>query len=279
MALAKAPVEACVRGFSAGSYSGLSMRHLLWRMPHMKVSGKLGGIALPPLMLSQIPVVHGERLLLFHYTSDTLCQWKPSHATLGALACKYCIVHNSEQELRGHYGGAEHSYGHWLDLDLPTGQHNLWHAEIALPGHRDAGPLRLVSWMSCEPPPHIEKLIQELMILFSAVQPVLADDVIKVSCEALGLSLLTPVSWDNIRDAIISGLAVGGNPPFPAEVVEVLSGFLRRLPLPRLVHFLDLILPQMVPVKSPCRTSVRRFSSSYLMEEKNWNNEYAAEFL
>lgn len=28
------------------------------------------------------------------------------------------------------------------------------------------------------------------------------------------------------------------------------KGFLSRLPLPRLVHFLDMILPQMVPVKS-----------------------------
>ena len=40
------------------------------------------------------------------------------------------------------------------------------HAEM----HRDA-PLRLVSGMSCEPPSHIEKLLQQLM-LFAAVQPV-----------------------------------------------------------------------------------------------------------
>ena len=33
----------------------------------------------------------------------------------------------------------------------------------------------------------------------------------------------------------------------------------------------------MVPVKSPCRTSARRFSSSYVMEEKNWNSHQAAE--
>ena len=79
-------------------------------------------------------------------------------------------------ELRGHFGNAEHSYGHWLDLVLPEGEHPLWkllrsHAEIACPGHGDAAPLRLVSWMSCEPPSHIEKLLQQLMLLFSAVQP------------------------------------------------------------------------------------------------------------
>ena len=63
------------------------------------------------------------------------------------------------------------------------------------PMQRDAAPLRLVSWMSCEPPSHIE-----------------------------------------------------------------------------ILHFLDMILPQMLPVKSPCRTSARRFSSSYLMEERCRNS-------
>ena len=102
MAFAKAPVDVCIRGFSAGSYSGLSMCHLLWRMPHVSVRGTLGGIALPPALLSRIPVSEGERLLLYHYTSDTLCQWRPGPAALRALACKYCIVSNSEPELRGH---------------------------------------------------------------------------------------------------------------------------------------------------------------------------------
>ena len=79
------------------------------------------------------------------------------------------------------------------------------------------------------------------------------------------------------EDAIINGLVVGGNSSPPLEVTGLLSGFLRRLPLPRLVHFLDMILPQMVPVKSPCRTSARRFSSSYLMEERSRNSYYVAE--
>ena len=106
--------------------------------------------------------------------------------------------------------------------------------------HRDAAPLRLVSWMSCEPPSHIEKLLQQLMLLFAAVQPVASDQVISVACGALGLPQQPQVSWDDIRDAIISGLVVGGNSPSPPEVVGLLSGFLRRLPLPRFVHFLDM---------------------------------------
>ena len=57
----------------------------------------------------------------------------------------------------------------------------------------------------------------------------------------------------------------------------LLSGFLSRLPLPRVVHFLDMILPQMVPVKSPCRTSARRESSSYLMEKRCRSIHHVAE--
>ena len=81
----KAPVQVCIRGFSAGSYSGLCMCHLLWRMPHLSARGTLGGIALPPVLLSEIPGTQGERLLLYHYTSDDLCRWKPGPDTLKAL--------------------------------------------------------------------------------------------------------------------------------------------------------------------------------------------------
>lgn len=40
-------VRVDVRGFSAGSFGGLCLLHLLWRMPHAHASGTLGGIALP----------------------------------------------------------------------------------------------------------------------------------------------------------------------------------------------------------------------------------------
>ena len=136
---------------------------------------------------------------------------------------------------------------------------------------RDAAPLRLVSWMSCEPPAHIEALLHQLMQLFAEVQPVASEQGTSIARRALGLPEKPQESWDGIRDALVNGLVVGGNSSPPPEVSGLLRGFLRRLPLPRLVHFLDMILPQMVPVKSPCRTSARRFSSSYLMEERNRN--------
>ena len=128
------------------------------------------------------------------------------------------------------------------------------HAAIACQRHRDAAPLR----MSCEPPAHIEALLHQLTLLLQRCSRWILSKSFQFSAARRPLSLpdKPQVSWDDIRDAIIYGLVVGGNSSPPPEVTGLLSGFLRRLPLPRLVHFLDMIVPQLVPVKSPCRTSV-----------------------
>ena len=49
-------------GLSAGSYSGICLLHLLWKLPYIEVRGKLGGIACPPELLSLIPAPEGQRL-------------------------------------------------------------------------------------------------------------------------------------------------------------------------------------------------------------------------
>ena len=72
-------------------------------MPHAQASETLGGIALPPILLHQIPPEKGAQLMLFHLTTDLLCQWHPSDDTLPELACKFCVVDNSVHELRDHF--------------------------------------------------------------------------------------------------------------------------------------------------------------------------------
>ena len=148
------PAQVFVRGFSAGSYSGICLLHLLWNMPHVQVGGILGGIACPPALL------HG-----IHLTTDRLCQWHPRDETLSSLSCKYCIVDRSTPELREHFGSCEHSYGHWIDLSLPHGRYPLWqllrqYPDVALPQCRDIAPLRLVSWVSCEVPAHVQQVLR-----------------------------------------------------------------------------------------------------------------------
>ena len=120
------PAEVYVRGFSAGSYSGICLLHLLWNMPHVQVGGILGGISCPPALLHGILPEHGDRLMLIHLTTDRLCQWHPYDKTLSSLNCKYCIVDRTTQELRELFGSCEHSYGHWIDISLPHGRYPLY---------------------------------------------------------------------------------------------------------------------------------------------------------
>ena len=81
-----------------------------------------------------------------------------------------------------------------------------------------------------------------------------------------------------IRDALIREVTIGGNTCPTEEVCRLMVSFLQRLPLPRLVHFLDMILPQMVPVQSPCHSRRRRFASSYRIEERLARGEQGVEY-
>ena len=252
------PAQVYVRGFSAGSYSGICLLHLLWNMPHVQVGGILGGIACPPALLHGIQPDHGAQLMLIHLTTDRLCQWHPRDETLSSLTCKYCIVDRSTPELREHFGTSEHSYGHWSDLSLPLGRYPLWqllrqYPDVALPQCRDIAPLRLVSWVSCEVPARVQQVLHQLMTLFGEVAPVSSDEVLAIGRQQLGVTARGELSWDMVRDALIREVTFGGTTCPTEEVCCLMAAFLQRLPLPRLVHFLDMILPQMVPVQSPCQ--------------------------
>ena len=93
-------------------FSGLCLCHLLWQMQGVDVTSTRGGIALPPALLPLILHQRGRQLMLFHVTSDTLCQRDPRKAIVNNVGCRYCIVCNEVQDLRGHFGNAEHTCGH-----------------------------------------------------------------------------------------------------------------------------------------------------------------------
>ncbi len=52
-----------------------------------------------------------------------------------------------------------------------------------------------------------------------------------------------------------------------AVIDEITVSFLQRLPLPRLLHFVDLVLPQMVPVCSPAQLAGSKFPGSQLIRD------------
>ena len=166
---------------------------------------------------------------------------------------------------------------------MPHGRFPLWqllrrNPEVAHPQCRDIAPLRLVSWLSCEVPDQVQQVLNQLMTLFGAVTPVSSNEVINLGLKQLRLPAGGEPSWDMIRDALIRGVTIGGNTCPTEEVGCLMVSFLQRLPLPRLIHFLDMILPQMVPVQSPCHSRRRRFASSYRIEERLARGEHGVEY-
>ena len=98
---ARARREVFVRGFSAGSYSGICLLHLLWKLPFVEAHGKLGGIACPLELLCTIPADKGQGLHLFHYERDLLCCWQPTTDFIQKLPCVCTIVANDWADLAG----------------------------------------------------------------------------------------------------------------------------------------------------------------------------------
>ena len=265
--------EVFVRGFSAGSYSGICLLHLLWQLPFVDARGKLGGIACPPL-LSTIPSDKGPGLHSFHYKRDLLCCWQPTFHYIQSLHCACTIVANEWSDLHDHFGKSEHDYGHWIDLPMQAGWFQLWRflqelPAAAAPKLRDVTPLRLMSWLSYQLSQRTDLLIKECMMEFSQIElePVQSDKILQI-----GKFHLTGVgdaweTWDQMRDAVIDEVTIRGKAQQPAVVVNLIRGFLQRLPLPRPLHFLDLVLPQMVPVCSPAQAVGSQFPGSQLIRD------------
>ena len=53
-----------MRGFSAGSFVGLSLLHLLWQWDNLYAGGVLGAIACPPALLDCIPAERMQNVML-----------------------------------------------------------------------------------------------------------------------------------------------------------------------------------------------------------------------
>ena len=225
---ASCPIEVHVRGFSAGSYSGIRPLHLLWNMPHVQVGGILGGISCPPALIHGISPEHGQSLMLIHLTTDRLCQWHPYDKTLRSLNCEYCI------ELKEFLGSCEHSYTHWIDISLPHGRYPLNQllrrfSDVDSLQARDIAPLRLISWVSCEVPDHVQQVLNQLMVLFGAVAPVSSDEILAIGIQQLGVTSSGEITWNAVRDALIREITFSGAKCPTEEVCCLLADFLQRL--------------------------------------------------
>ena len=133
-----------------------------------------------------------------------------------------------------------------------------------------------MSWLSYQLSPRTHLLIKECMSEFARIESVQSDKIFQIGRFHLAGVGKAWTTWDDIRDAVIDEVTIRGKAQQPAVIVRLIRGFLQRLPLPRLLHFLDLVLPQMVPVCSPAQVTGSRLFASHAGIEHfrvEWNGK------
>ena len=248
-------LEVNVRGFSAGSYSGLAFLHILWSIPKVTTKGCLGAIACPPSLLNMSRAKEEDQLHLIHFESDRLCSWKPGPKQLQDCCTSFTYITNEIASYKGHFGPDEHDYSHWMALNLPQGSIALRvllfiRPEAASKAKRDATPLRLISWLSYKLNPELEQFIEQAMEHLSTWKETEGGKVLRMGKDAIqqGETINTEVE---LRDRLIDLVSVGNLKHKPEALFTLFRQFLTRISLPRLIHFLDLVLPQLImPVQA-----------------------------
>ena len=232
--------KVALRGFSAGSFAGL-----WWSFPEVLTQSKLGAIA------CSAHVLH-----LFHYDGDSLCNWKPAWhpAPHGLLHPVYTFVKNANSAYFEHFGPSDHGYSHWLGLTLPLGAYELSQFLLLLPAaaagaKRDATPLRLISWLRFHLDPEVQGLIDSAMLRLSTCDHVRDQDLLDLGRQYLGIDDSVRSVVD-LRDKLVDLVSIRNLRHKPEALFSLFRQFMQRISLPRLVHFFDLVLPQLTPVQA-----------------------------
>ena len=92
-------------------------------------------------------------------------------------------------------------------------------------------PLKLVAWVCCKVPDHVQQVLHQLMELFGAVAqaPISSDEILAIGVQQLGVTSSGEISWNMVRDALIREITF----TCPTEeVCRLLAEFLQRLLLP-----------------------------------------------
>ena len=199
-----------LKGFSAGSFAGLCLLHLLWKFPNVVTESTLGAIACPPQLLIAPPELH--TLHLFHYEADRLCVWRPARQLLENLKIDYTYVVTQDNTYHEHFGASEHNYAHWLTLAIPAGWWNISGLLFVCPAaasaaRRDATPLRLLSWLSFCLAPEVDEFIEEAMKYLSTSQTVKEQELVGLGGKLLGLDPPCDTA-ESLRDRLIELVSV-----------------------------------------------------------------------
>ena len=228
-------------------------------MPGVVTRGILGAIACPPALLTMGPAKEEDYLHLMHYQSDELCNWRPSREQLESSGVTKCCtgftyIMNESASYKGHFGAGDDGYAHWLGLELPRGVLQLSQLlflcpEAAAAAKRDETPLRLISWLNYKLDPELETFVEGAMQYLSTREH--GDDQVLLQLGAKHVKQGDQARTEvELRDRLIDLVSMGNLRHRPEALFSLFRKFLQRIPLPRLIHFLDLVLPQLMPVQA-----------------------------
>ena len=191
---------------------------------------------------------------------------------------RYTYVSTEGPAYKEHFGAKDQNCSHWLTLHHAAGWWDLArflfvHPEAACSAKRDATPLRLLSWLSFRLEPAVDELIEATMLHLSTVEEVKDSDLL-----ALGtthLEMATPFeSAEALRDHLIELISVRNLRHRPEALFALFRQFLQRLTLPRLCHFLDLVLPQLTPIRVSWADATRTLWTCHHIRATSHDNGY-----
>ena len=141
-----------------------------------------------------------------------------------------------------------------MALELPQGSYALRVLLLIRPAaaskvRRDATPLRLISWLSYKLNPELEQFIEKAMEHLSTWTETEGGKVLTMGKEAIPRGG-TVNSEVELRNELIDLISVGNLKHKPQALFTLFRQFLTRISLQRLIHFMDLVLPQLTPVQA-----------------------------
>ena len=121
--------------------------------------------------------------------------------------------------------------------------------EAAAAAKRDETPLRLISWLNYKLDPELDSFVEKAMQHLSTRAHDDSQVLLQLGAQHVrhGDQVRTEVE---LRDRLIDLVSVGNLRHRPEALFSLFRKFLQRISLPRLIHFFDLVLPQLMPVQA-----------------------------
>ena len=105
------------------------------------------------------------------------------------------------------------------------------------------------SWLNYKLDPDIESFIENAMFHLSTREHIESQVLLQLGKQQVKLGDQVRSETD-LRDRLIDLVSVGNLRHKPEALFSLFRKFLQRISLPRLIHFFDLVLPQLMPVQA-----------------------------